>query len=788
MFDDRDVEPLRGDVAVTRLDGPAKTRLDATTLHADTSAVDRDDSHDALITNLPAALDTSYVIERQLIAVSGEADLFLVRPRTGEPHHFVAKVYRYGTRPKSGVLEVVSKSNPEHVIQVYEHGQSSGRAYELLEYFQHGSLDDLHPPGRPLAEDRVLAVLDELTSALHHLHQQGIIHRDLKPANVLVRTLEPLDLVLTDFGIASSSHATVHYTSAHRTIRYAAPETIAGEVSTASDYWSLGIMLVELLTGRHPLDGMSEVVMQAQIVKRDLPTLQLEAPWNLLCGGLLLRDPGARWQHDEIRRWIDRDPTLVLPESRSVASHRPYTFNRESYSSPAALADALALHEEEAEKHLKRGYVSKWLSDEVRDYELASNVQDLTERFSDDRELLILTVTTRLAAGRPATFRGLELTQAALARSARAVLSDGDGAQLLALKALSGGDVLALYAEVSQNEELACVAALWKARLQALSSALTELTEALRMRATVALPDTAEAIALITVLDPAQALRYEDSAKVMLSDPNDRVAAAPSIVRRYRAAHADPTAVDIAVIVIGASARAEAEHQRASAALLARAGAIDVDEVRSLLAAGANVDGPRDSKLTPLMVAVENNDDERVIEALVDAGASLEAGAEGGGTPLILAILANRSVDLVRALIEAGARLETTNRLGRSPLVLAARFSNDPRVVDLLLKAGAPLTPEVWTAARRNDNKSIVLALNRTHGQFAPAATSPVPHEAPTPSATTPESQGQAWIGCAGVIGVLLVISLFIAFPWVGLLIVVGGALLAYMARGEKGA
>ena len=387
MFDD-----TNDDVAVTRLDGPAKTRLDSGTLGVLPNTVDGHDSHDALITNLPAALVPRFVIERPLIAVSGEADPFLVRPRTGEPRLHVAKIYRYGTHPKSGVLELVSKSNPEHVIQVYEHGQSSGRAYELLEYAQHGSLDDLHPPGRPLAEDRVLEVLEELSAALQHLHQQGIIHRDLKPANVLVRTLDPLDLVLTDFGIASSSHATVHYTSAHRTIRYAAPETIAGEVSTASDYWSLGIMLVELLTGRHPLHGMSEVVMQAQLLKSDLPTLKLEAPWNLLCGGLLLRDPGARWQHGEIRRWIDRDPSLVLPPTRSSSGHRSYTFNRSTYSTPAELAEALASHEEEAEKHLKRGYVSKWLSDEVRDYELASNVQDLTERFSNDRELLILTV------------------------------------------------------------------------------------------------------------------------------------------------------------------------------------------------------------------------------------------------------------------------------------------------------------------------------------------------------------------------------------------------------------
>ncbi|CAK0774146.1 hypothetical protein CCP4SC76_5820001 [Gammaproteobacteria bacterium] len=182
-----------------------------------------------------------------------------------------------------------------------------------------------------MGETQVRALLKELSAALRELHAQGILHRDLKPGNVLIRSERPLILVLTDFGIASVTDSTLHFTSAHRTVRYAAPEAASGVVSVAADYWSLGMILAETLAGRHPFAGLSENVIQYQLNTQAVPLVGISEPWLTLCRGLLLRDPSRRWGDAEISRWQASDKTLVVPvETMTTDMQRaahPYQFH-----------------------------------------------------------------------------------------------------------------------------------------------------------------------------------------------------------------------------------------------------------------------------------------------------------------------------------------------------------------------------------------------------------------------------------------------------------------------------
>jgi len=66
-------------------------------------------------------------------------------------------------------------------------------------------------------------LIRSLAAALQAVHAQQLIHRDLKPENLLVRCTEPLEVVLTDFGIASVQDATLRFTSSARTLAYGAP-------------------------------------------------------------------------------------------------------------------------------------------------------------------------------------------------------------------------------------------------------------------------------------------------------------------------------------------------------------------------------------------------------------------------------------------------------------------------------------------------------------------------------------------------------------------------------------
>jgi len=82
-------------------------------------------------------------------------------------------------------------------------------------------------------------VIFEIGKALGSFSQSGLRHRDITPANILVRSLQPLDLVVTGFGSARLSDYDLDIVAPLETSRYMAPEAIAGGVSAASDWWSL---------------------------------------------------------------------------------------------------------------------------------------------------------------------------------------------------------------------------------------------------------------------------------------------------------------------------------------------------------------------------------------------------------------------------------------------------------------------------------------------------------------------------------------------------------------------
>jgi len=144
-------------------------------------------------------------------------------------------------------------------------------------------------------EARTRAALEELARALGELHRAGLVHRDVKPSNVLV-TPEGRVVVL-DFGLVRG--ADEGGTAVVGTPAYVAPEVLAGaEPTPASDWYAVGVMLHEILTGSPPFAGAPDVVAFEKRTK-DAPRVRARAPGAPadlaeLCDGLLARDPAAR--------------------------------------------------------------------------------------------------------------------------------------------------------------------------------------------------------------------------------------------------------------------------------------------------------------------------------------------------------------------------------------------------------------------------------------------------------------------------------------------------------------
>jgi eukaryotic-like serine/threonine-protein kinase len=148
-----------------------------------------------------------------------------------------------------------------NVVRVYDAGETDGRPFIVMEYVSGSSLADA---GR-LAPQRVIELGVQACAGLQHAHDAGVLHRDVKPANLLVSDSGVLKIA--DFGIARAAESTRHTQAGTLlgTAAYLAPEQIAGDDATAaSDIYSLGAVLYELLTGRPPYAFSSLAELAAQ--------------------------------------------------------------------------------------------------------------------------------------------------------------------------------------------------------------------------------------------------------------------------------------------------------------------------------------------------------------------------------------------------------------------------------------------------------------------------------------------------------------------------------------------
>ena len=162
----------------------------------------------------------------------------------------------------AGVLErfrreaqnAASLSHP-NIVAIYDRGETEGSSYIAMEYLEGLTLKDLivreGPPPIPLAIDYARQIL----AAVGFAHRNGIVHRDIKPHNVLVG--EDGRCKVTDFGIARSGASEMtEVGSIVGTAQYLSPEQArGGPISPASDLYSVGVVLYELLTGTVPFAG-----------------------------------------------------------------------------------------------------------------------------------------------------------------------------------------------------------------------------------------------------------------------------------------------------------------------------------------------------------------------------------------------------------------------------------------------------------------------------------------------------------------------------------------------------
>jgi serine/threonine protein kinase len=178
---------------------------------------------------------------------------------------------------------------------------------------------------------RLRDALGKLVSALMVLHGFGIVHRDVKPQNVLV-TGEGR-LVLLDFGLAMSDEVRAQHPELAGTLAYMAPEQLKGVgISEASDWYAVGLVLFEALTGRLPHSGVPAWSTSARVeaVAREMLRETADLPEDLceLCLGLLKPDPEGRLNERAIARALGLVPDV---ERRRSSFRSQLQFSRDLF-------------------------------------------------------------------------------------------------------------------------------------------------------------------------------------------------------------------------------------------------------------------------------------------------------------------------------------------------------------------------------------------------------------------------------------------------------------------------
>jgi predicted Ser/Thr protein kinase len=165
---------------------------------------------------------------------------------------------------------VAARLDHPSIVTIHDVGEQGGVYYIVMEYLEGAPLDKLLRRTNRLPVGRVNRIVTQVASALDYAHAQGVVHRDIKPSNIIVG---PNDhATLTDFGIAKAVEGTrlTLTGTVVGTPEYMSPEQAKGEaVGPATDVYSLGIVLYEMLAGLVPFEADSSLaILHKQVYER----------------------------------------------------------------------------------------------------------------------------------------------------------------------------------------------------------------------------------------------------------------------------------------------------------------------------------------------------------------------------------------------------------------------------------------------------------------------------------------------------------------------------------------
>jgi serine/threonine-protein kinase len=258
---------------------------------------------------LAQALADRYDLERE-IGRGGMATVYLAHDRKHGRRVAIKVLNRelatpFGADRFLREVHLVAQLQHPHIIPLFDSGQAAGLLYFVMPFVEGESLRELLRREGTLTLERSVRLLRQIADALDYAHARGVVHRDLKPDNVL---LVGGQATLADFGIARAMDGSERDSLTLAGIRlgtplYMSPEQAAGDpgIDARSDIYSLGCVCYEMLAGRPPFGGATNMAVLSQHIATAPPPLTgaretLPDGVSDAVARALAKDPGSRFE------------------------------------------------------------------------------------------------------------------------------------------------------------------------------------------------------------------------------------------------------------------------------------------------------------------------------------------------------------------------------------------------------------------------------------------------------------------------------------------------------------
>ncbi len=232
---------------------------------------------------------------------------------------FISRFYREA--------RAAANLNHPNLCSVYDVDEIDGAHYITMEFIEGESLAAQIQSDQKLNQREIVLLFRQLCQALDLAHQQGVVHRDLKPANIMIR--KDGTPIITDFGLALMSHneEITQITQQGQIIgspSYMSPEQVEGDldqIGPASDVFSLGVIMYELLSGQRPFQGSTASILSQIITADPKPIRQIQKDidpkLDQICRKMMARSTAKRFtsfqEVDEaLAKWLETQQSTTF--------------------------------------------------------------------------------------------------------------------------------------------------------------------------------------------------------------------------------------------------------------------------------------------------------------------------------------------------------------------------------------------------------------------------------------------------------------------------------------------